>query len=198
MHPLQAEALALRKRMRNPPNGRVSSELEIVSEAVLSRRQRLAGAFEAERRAAERRKARIEHEVAEAKRRADEYRRGEQEWERRRRAENIPVSAIIDICAAKYGVLGVNVISAQRRKQFTHVRQIVMYLCASLTTRSLPQIGRCLGDRDHTTIMHGRNKIAERITRDPEFAAEIEELKSTLLRQSDQASAQSSVDKSVE
>jgi chromosomal replication initiation ATPase DnaA len=198
MHPLQAEALALKKRMRNPPNGRVSTELEIVSEAVLSRRQRLAASFEAERKAAERRKTAIEYEVAEARRRAEEYRRSQEEWERRRREQTIPISEIIDACAERYGVSAVNIISAQRRKAFCHARQIAMYLCTILTTRSLPQIGRYIGDRDHTTVMHGRNRVQEMIEHNPEFAREIDDLKHTLLCKSDHTPSTSSVDKSVE
>lgn len=180
MHPLQAEAKAIRKRLFNPPNGRASSELEIESEAVQLARSREQGRAERIREAAKRRDERMAQIIAEAKERAEQYRVAELAWLQRRRAAGIPVGTVIDACCARYGVSAIDIISSRRTKLIADVRHIVMYLCCTLTTRSLPQIGRCLGDRDHTTILHGRNKIKDRVAADPTFAAEIEDIKKSL------------------
>ena len=61
----------------------------------------------------------------------------------------------------------------------TH-RQIAMYLCRELTDLSLPKIGKVLGGRDHTTVMHGINKIKKLLTKDPELARQISHLSGIL------------------
>lgn len=69
-----------------------------------------------------------------------------------------------------------------RRKPANTVlpRQIFCYLASNLTPCSLPEIGRFLGDRDHTVIMHARNRIAEEIKTNADLAAVIEHLKELL------------------
>ena len=47
------------------------------------------------------------------------------------------------------------------RRELVRARQVAMYLCKHLTTRSLPEIGRKFGGRDHTTVLHGVNKIEQ-------------------------------------
>ena len=49
----------------------------------------------------------------------------------------------------------------KRSKELVFPRQIVMYLCGEMTTESLQNIGKSLGGRDHTTVMHASNKIEE-------------------------------------
>jgi chromosomal replication initiator protein len=51
-----------------------------------------------------------------------------------------------------------------------------MYLCKKLTPRSLPEIGRKFGGRDHTTVMHAVRKIDELIDGDISFADEVKTL----------------------
>jgi chromosomal replication initiator protein len=55
-----------------------------------------------------------------------------------------------------------------------------MYLSKQLTTRSLPEIGRRFGDRDHTTVLHAIRKIEGEISSDNRLKDEIEELKRQL------------------
>ena len=55
-----------------------------------------------------------------------------------------------------------------------------MYLCKQLTTRSLPEIGRKFGGRDHTTVMHAVRKIDELKREDSALAEDIELLKRSL------------------
>jgi chromosomal replication initiator protein len=51
-----------------------------------------------------------------------------------------------------------------------------MYLSRNLTDSSLPEIGENFGGRDHTTVMHGYDKIEERLEKDPDFGKTIERL----------------------
>ena len=55
-----------------------------------------------------------------------------------------------------------------------------MYLCKRLTTRSLPEIGRQFGGRDHTTVMHGVRRIEELTATDSQLAEEVERLRRDL------------------
>jgi chromosomal replication initiator protein len=59
-------------------------------------------------------------------------------------------------------------------------RQIAMYLAKSLTLRSLPEIGRRFGGRDHTTVLHAVRKIEGMVGKDTELAGEIDHLKRML------------------
>ncbi|HEV8027196.1 MAG TPA: helix-turn-helix domain-containing protein, partial [Stellaceae bacterium] len=59
-------------------------------------------------------------------------------------------------------------------------RQVAMYLCKQLTPRSLPEIGRKFGGRDHTTVMHAVRKIEELRGNDRTLAEDIELLRRML------------------
>lgn len=69
-----------------------------------------------------------------------------------------PVHRIIDLVCITEGVGRIELLSARRTSVLCRARQIGYYLAATMTTYSLPQIGRCIR-RDHTTIIHGRDKI---------------------------------------
>ena len=70
--------------------------------------------------------------------------------------------------------------SARRARNVARPRQVAMYLAKQLTSRSLPEIGRKFGGRDHTTVMHAVRKIEEIIGEDPSFAQDVEILRRTL------------------
>jgi chromosomal replication initiator protein len=59
-------------------------------------------------------------------------------------------------------------------------RQVAMYLAKTLTLRSLPEIGRRFGGRDHTTVLHAVRKIENLVNNDNTLAEEIEALKRQL------------------
>ena len=59
-------------------------------------------------------------------------------------------------------------------------RQIAMYLAKQLTSRSLPEIGRKFGNRDHTTVMHAVSRVGELMERDGSFAEDVELLRRLL------------------
>lgn len=63
--------------------------------------------------------------------------------------------------ADHYNLRLVDMSSPRRSRSVARPRQVAMYLCKHLTTRSLPEIGRKFGGRDHTTVLHGVNKIEQ-------------------------------------
>jgi chromosomal replication initiation ATPase DnaA len=85
----------------------------------------------------------------------------------------IPIGAILGACAVFYDVPISSLFAEHRSKDVVKTRQIAMYLAKELTPRSLPDIGRRIGGRDHTTVLHGVRKIAALIKSDPGLAAEV-------------------------
>jgi chromosomal replication initiator protein len=71
-------------------------------------------------------------------------------------------------------------ISARRARAVARPRQVAMYLAKQLTTRSLPEIGRKFGGRDHTTVMHAVRKIEELRATDPALAEDVDLLRRML------------------
>jgi hypothetical protein len=70
--------------------------------------------------------------------------------------------------------------SSVRLAMIVRPRQIAMYLCRTLTSRSLPEIGRRFGGKDHTTVLHGYNKIRKELEADDDLAADIDAIKKEL------------------
>ncbi len=70
--------------------------------------------------------------------------------------------------------------SARRARAVARPRQVAMYLAKQLTSRSLPEIGRKFGGRDHTTVMHAVRKIDELKLGDPGFAEDVDLLRRML------------------
>ena len=67
--------------------------------------------------------------------------------------------------------------SARRARAVARPRQVAMYLAKQLTSRSLPEIGRKFGGRDHTTVMHAVKKVEQLSKSDAEFADDVELLR---------------------
>ena len=70
--------------------------------------------------------------------------------------------------------------SARRSRAVARPRQVAMYLAKQLTSRSLPEIGRKFGGRDHTTVMHAVKKVDELSQADTSFAEDVELLRRML------------------
>ncbi|MCX5617691.1 chromosomal replication initiator protein DnaA [Bombella sp. TMW 2.2543] len=70
--------------------------------------------------------------------------------------------------------------SARRARAVARPRQIAMFLAKQLTSRSLPEIGRKFGNRDHTTVMHAVNRVSELMEQDPGLAESVELLRHML------------------
>ena len=71
--------------------------------------------------------------------------------------------------AEHYNIRLTDMSSARRARAVARPRQVAMYLAKQLTSRSLPEIGRKFGNRDHTTVMHAVCRVAELMERDAEL-----------------------------
>ena len=68
---------------------------------------------------------------------------------------------IISVVAEHFGITADDITSKRRNSEFVLPRQICMYLCRKLTDESLQNIGKALGKKDHTTVIHGIDKITD-------------------------------------
>ena len=78
----------------------------------------------------------------------------------------VTIEYIIQVVADHFGIPIVDIISAKRKADIVYPRQIAMYLCRTCTQEPLTSIGKVLGNRDHTTVIHGAEKIEEEIKND--------------------------------
>ncbi len=74
---------------------------------------------------------------------------------------------IIDVVAEHYNITSSDIYSKDKSRIVSYPRQIVMYLSRQLTDLSVTEIGRTLGNRDHSTVLHGCEKILKDINKDP-------------------------------
>lgn len=79
-----------------------------------------------------------------------------------------------------YNIRLAEMIGPKRVRTFARPRQVAMYLAKTMTNRSLPEIGRRFGGRDHTTVMHGVRRIEELQVSDHQIADDIELLRRAL------------------
>ena len=79
-----------------------------------------------------------------------------------------------------YNIRISDIVGPKRLRAFARPRQVAMYLSKTLTTRSLPEIGRRFGGRDHTTVMHGVRRIEELRGKDNQIAEDLELLRRAL------------------
>jgi chromosomal replication initiator protein len=96
------------------------------------------------------------------------------------RQEKVNVSRVIDTVCHHFGVSREVICGAGRSRSISYPRQIAMYLARTETGASFPQIGLQLGNRDHTTILHGYEKIMERVETDPSVRQDMLAVKSSL------------------
>ncbi|MDK3071657.1 chromosomal replication initiator protein DnaA [Sedimentitalea sp. JM2-8] len=79
-----------------------------------------------------------------------------------------------------YNIRLSDMIGPKRLRSYARPRQVAMYLSKQLTSRSLPEIGRRFGGRDHTTVMHGCKRIEELKLTDGQIAEDVEMLRRAL------------------
>ena len=79
-----------------------------------------------------------------------------------------------------YNIRLSDMLGPKRLRSFARPRQIAMYLCKQLTSRSLPEIGRRFGGRDHTTVMHGVRKIEDLRNKDSQMSDDLDLLRRSL------------------
>ncbi|MGI9510775.1 MAG: helix-turn-helix domain-containing protein, partial [Geminicoccaceae bacterium] len=92
----------------------------------------------------------------------------------------ITIEEIQKRVAEHYGIKLSDMHSARRARVVARPRQVAMYLAKQLTPRSLPEIGRRFGGRDHTTVMHAIKKIEELRAADSVMSEDIEQLRRQL------------------
>lgn len=84
------------------------------------------------------------------------------------------------VVAATYGIKDEDLVSPCRKREFAHPRQLAMFLARDLTTKSYPQIGRCFGDRDHTTVMFAHRKVSKMLQEDENLRAVVDHLRAKI------------------
>ncbi len=82
--------------------------------------------------------------------------------------------------AEHYNIRLTDMSSARRARSVARPRQVAMFLAKQLTGRSLPEIGRKFGNRDHTTVIHAVGRVGELMERDASFAEDVELLRRML------------------
>ncbi len=95
-------------------------------------------------------------------------------------SRKVTMDEIIKKTCDYYKVRPADLMSPNRARNIVRPRQMAMYLCKKYTTRSLPEIGRKFGGRDHTTILHGVRKIEELMSTDSQFVEDAELLRRLL------------------
>jgi chromosomal replication initiator protein len=92
----------------------------------------------------------------------------------------IKIEDILKVVSRHFGVSKGDILSQRRHRSVVWPRQIGMYLAKQLTARSLPEIGRRFGGRDHTTVLHAIRKIEGELSDNQRLKDELEDLKKLL------------------
>ncbi|MCB8976473.1 MAG: chromosomal replication initiator protein DnaA [Ardenticatenaceae bacterium] len=96
------------------------------------------------------------------------------------RPDKLTVEHVFDAVCKYYNLTNDDLIGASRKKTIAYPRQMAMYLARTETNASLPQIGEKLGNRDHTTVLYGYEKIATLIDADATIRRDCMEIKSSM------------------
>ncbi len=90
------------------------------------------------------------------------------------------IPEIVDAAAQEFGVRREDLLARDRRPDVAAARQVAMYLARELTDHSLPEIGRGIGGRNHTTVLHAVNRVTAALRADPGFRSSVDRLRSRL------------------
>ena len=93
------------------------------------------------------------------------------------RDQLVTPQTIIDKICSYYSISKEDIISQKRSRDIAKPRQVAMYFIRSLTDTSYEEIGKVLGDRDHTTVMSGIAKISNQLPTDKALAEEVENIR---------------------
>lgn len=94
--------------------------------------------------------------------------------------KEITPNLIINVVAEHFGVKPEDITSQRRNSEYVQPRQVVMYLCREMTDISTPNIGKILGKKDHTTILHGCKKIETEMNNNEELRNKVDIIKKKL------------------
>ena len=95
--------------------------------------------------------------------------------------KEITPSLIIEVVAEHFGISPEDIASRKRTAELVQPRQIVMYLCRQLTESSLQNIAKTIGKKDHTTVLHGIEKITEKMENDEELKNKVDIIKKKIV-----------------
>jgi chromosomal replication initiator protein len=95
-------------------------------------------------------------------------------------SRKVTIELIQRTTAAHFNIRLADMVSPKRPKMISLSRQVAMYLCREMTQASLVDIGDAFGGRDHSTVLHGCKKIAEKVKREPELARDIQAISEQL------------------
>jgi chromosomal replication initiator protein len=90
------------------------------------------------------------------------------------------MAEILDATARAFEVSPQALLARDRRPEVARARHVAMYMARVLTTHSLPEIGRMIGGRNHTTVLHAVNRISAEIKNDPAMHRTVERLHAEL------------------
>ncbi len=85
----------------------------------------------------------------------------------------VRIEDILRVIGRHYNIARADILSPRRARSIVRPRQVGMYLAKKLTPRSLPEIGRRFGGRDHSTVLHAVRKIEELLLTDDRLAGEV-------------------------
>jgi chromosomal replication initiator protein len=94
------------------------------------------------------------------------------------------IGEILDAAAQEFGVERAALLARDRRPAVAAARQVAMYLARELTEHSLPEIGRGIGGRNHTTVLHAVNRVSAAIHSDDSMRGAVDNLRRRLGRPS--------------
>ena len=90
------------------------------------------------------------------------------------KAREVTPTLIINMVAEHFEVKPEDIVSKKRNSEFVQPRQVVMYLCREMTDNSLITIGKILGKKDHTTVIHGIKKIEAEMETNKELRSKVD------------------------
>jgi chromosomal replication initiator protein len=94
--------------------------------------------------------------------------------------KNISVEEVVTLIGNFYNIEPKTIYEKTRRREIVKSRQVIMYLLREDFNISFPTIGRKLGGRDHTTVIHSHNRIQKELETDPDLVQEVERIRSIL------------------
>jgi chromosomal replication initiator protein len=95
-------------------------------------------------------------------------------------ADPTGIEAILDAAAREFGVERQALVARDRRPGVTRARQVAMYVARELTGQSLPEIGRRIGGRNHTTVLHAVNRVGDALDTDRDLRVAVDNLRQQL------------------
>ena len=94
--------------------------------------------------------------------------------------QEITPERILQVVAEHFKLNSSDLVSERRNKEIVRPRQIAMYLCRNMTDTPLTTIAKCLNKKDHSTIIHGIDKITKELEKDESLQYTVDVLKKKL------------------